>query len=85
MRLLAIEIDSKLLKYSNGLGWKFLIALSSRLSEITFESPAILHKNDNLLLRNRRFVIDFFNNTHLYQLLTHFGNKRIEMLLKKAL
>lgn len=42
IRLLATEIVSKLIKYSNGFDGRVLIRLSSKLIETTFESPEIL-------------------------------------------
>lgn len=42
MTLFATDIDSKFVKYSKGFDGSVLIKLSSKLTEITFESPTIL-------------------------------------------
>lgn len=73
IKLFSNEIDSRLIKYSNGFDGSVLIRLSSKLMETTFESPEILENE-----QSNRFVI-------IVNLLSaYFGNKWIDMLLKNA-
>lgn len=64
IKLFSNEIDSRLIKYSNGFDGSVLIRLSSKLMETTFESPEILENE-----QSNRFVI-------IVNLLSaYFGNK----------
>lgn len=59
MRLFAIEIVSKLLKYSKGFNGIVLIMLSSKFIATTFESPEILSKTNesNNILVSYQFLL----------------------------